>query len=235
MWPGQSALGKRIRLADEGDKGPPWREVVGVVRQMKHYGPEQEVPRLQVYVPLFQQPTPTMSFVVDFQTDQESTKSAVEKVIYGLDKDIPLDNVQTMEDLFAILVGSRKVSVLLWGCFAAIGILLGLVGIYGVVSNSVVRMRREIAIRMALGASIRSAIILVTKLGLLSTLGGILIGSAIVLSFTKVLSRYLFGVGSLDLPIYLFSAFLIIALALIASLIPAHRLLRLNPQDVLKE
>jgi putative ABC transport system permease protein len=235
MWPGQSALGKRIRLADEGDKGPPWREVVGVVRQMKHYGPEQEVPRFQVYVPLFQQPTPTMSFVIDFQTDQISTKTAVENVISGLDKDIPLDNIQTMEDLFAVLLSSRKVSVLLWGSFAAIGILLGLVGIYGVVSNSVVRMRREIAIRMALGASVRSAIILVTKLGLLSTLGGVVLGSAIVVCCTKVLSRYLFGVSSLDFPIYFFSAVLIIVLASIASFIPAQRLLRVNPQDVLKE
>lgn len=235
VWPGQSALGKRIRLADEGDQGPPWREVVGVARQMKHYGPEQEVPRFQVYVPLFQQPTPTMSFVIDFQTDQNSTKTAVENVIYGLDKDIPLDNVQTMEDLFGVLLSSRKVSVLLWGSFAAIGILLGLVGIYGVVSNSVVRMRREIAIRMALGSSVRSAIILVTKVGLLSTLGGILLGSVLVVCCTKVLSRYLFGVSSLDFPIYLFSAVLIIVLASIASLIPAQRLLRLNPQDVLKE
>jgi putative ABC transport system permease protein len=235
MWPGQSALGKRIRLADEGDKGPPWREVVGVVRQVKHYGPEQEVRRFQVYVPLFQQPTPTMSFVIDFQTGQDSTRSAVEKVIYGLDKDIPLDNVQTMEDLFVVLLSSRKVSVLMWATFAAIGIMLGLVGIYGVVSNSVVRMRREIAIRMALGATVRNAIVLVTKLGLLSTLAGVAIGSGLVLCFTKVLSKYLFGVRSLDLPIYFFSALLIIMLASIASLIPAQRLLRLNPQEVLKE
>jgi predicted permease len=234
-WPGQSPLGKRLRLADEGDKGPPWREVVGVVRQMKHYGPEQEVPRLQVYVPLFQQPTPAMAFVIDSQTNQESTMSLVQKVIYGMDKDLPLDNVQTMEDLFSFMVGSRKISVLLLGSFAAIGILLGMIGIYGVVSNSVVRMRREIAIRMALGATVRSAIILVTKLGLIGAAAGILIGSAIVLSLTRILSAYLFGVASFDLPIYLFSAGVIFMLALIACLVPAQSLLRLNPQEVLKE
>jgi ABC-type antimicrobial peptide transport system permease subunit len=190
---------------------------------------------LQVYVPLFQQPTPSMSFVIDFQTSQDSTKSSVEKVIYGLDKDIPLDNVQTMEDLFSALVSSRKVSVVLLGSFAAIGILLGMVGIYGIVSNSVVRMRREIAIRMALGATVRNAVVLVTKLGLIGTAGGILVGSGIVLCLTRVLSAYLFGVSSLDFPVYLLSALLIMVLALIASLVPAQRLLRLNPQEILKE
>jgi putative ABC transport system permease protein len=202
---------------------------------MKHYGPEQEVPRLQVYVPLFQQPTPAMAFVIDSQTNQESTMSLVQKVIYGMDKDLPLDNVQTMEDLFSFMVGSRKISVLLLGSFAAIGILLGMIGIYGVVSNSVVRMRREIAIRMALGATVRSAIILVTKLGLIGAAAGILIGSAVVLSLTRILSAYLFGVASFDLPIYLFSAGVIFMLALIACLVPAQSLLRLNPQEVLKE
>jgi putative ABC transport system permease protein len=234
-WPGQSPLGKRIRLADEGDMRPPWREVVGVVRQMKHYGPEREVPRLQVYVPLFQQPTPTMSFVIDFETSQESALSQVQKVIYGMDKDIPLDDIQTMEALFAYHIGSRKVSVLLLGSFAAIGILLGLIGIYGVVSNSVVRMRREIAIRMALGATVRNTMILVTKLGLIGVVGGILLGSAIVLSLTRILSAYLFGVASFDLQIYVLSAGIILVLALIASLIPAQSLLRFNPQEILKE
>ncbi len=236
-WPGQNPLGKRIRLADEGDKGPPWREVVGVVRQMKHYGPEKEVPRLQVYVPLFQlpRPTPAMSFVIDFQADEGSTVTAVQKVIHGMDKDLPLDNVRTMEDLFSQFVSSRKVSVLLLGSFAAIGILLGMIGIYGVVSNSVVRMKREIAIRMALGATVRSTIILVTKLGLIGALAGVLVGSAVVLSLTRILSAFLFGVGSFDFSIYFGSAAVIFVLALIASLAPAQSLLRLNPQEVLKE
>ncbi len=110
-----------------------------------------------------------------------------------------------------------------------------MIGIYGVVSNSVVRMRRELAIRMALGASVRNAIVLVIKVGLIGALGGILIGSAIVLSLTRVLSAFLFGVTPLDFSLYLVSAALIIVLALIACLVPAQSVLRLNPQDVLRE
>jgi predicted permease len=235
MWPGQNPVGKLIRLADEGDKGPPWREVVGVVHQLKHYGPEREVPRLQVYVPLFQQPVATMSFVVDFQTDQRSIVTSVQKAIAGLDKDLPLDNVRTLEDLFSNHISQRRVTVLLLGSFAAIGVLLGLIGIYGVVANSIVRMRREIAIRMALGATVRNAVILVTKLGLIGTVAGILIGAGITLGFTRVLAVYLFGVASFDASIYFLSAAVVFVLALAASFIPAKSLLRFNPQEVLKE
>ena len=235
MWPGQNPVGKLVRLADEGDQGPPWREVVGVVHQLKHYGPEQEVPRLQVYVPLFQQPVPAMSFVIDFQTDQGSIVSSVQKAISDLDKDLPLNNVRTMEEMFSSHISKRKIAVLLLGSFAAIGVLLGLIGIYGVVANSIVRMRREIAIRMALGATVRNAIILVTKLGLIGTLAGILIGAGITLGLTRVLAAYLFGVAAFDASIYFLSAVIVFVLALIASLIPAQGLLRFNPQDVLKE
>jgi predicted permease len=235
MWPGQNPVGKLVRLADDGDKGPPWRQVVGVIHQLKHYGPDKEVPRLQVYLPLLQQPVPTMSFVIDFQTDQSSIASSVQKVIAALDKDLPLDNVRTLEDLFSDHMSQRKIAVLLLSSFAAIGILLGLIGIYGVVANSIVRMRREIAIRMALGATVRNAIILVTKLGLIGTVAGILIGAGITLALTRILAAYLFGVASFSASIYCLSAAMVFVLALIASLIPAHSLLRFNPQEVLKE
>ncbi len=235
MWPGQNPVGKRIRLADEGDNGPPWREVIGVVRQIKHYGPEQEVPRLQVYVPLLQQPVPTMTFVIDFQSDQGSVVSSAQKVIAGLDKDLPLDLIHTMEDWFSSYTGRRRLSVLLLGSFAVIGVLLGLIGIYGIVANSIVRMRREIAIRMALGASARSAIILVTRLGLIGTAAGILIGAALTLACTRVLAAYLFGVASYDPGTYLLSAFAVFVLAMIASMVPAKSLLRFKPQEILKE
>lgn len=234
-WPGQDPIGKRIRLADEGDNGPPWREVIGVVRQIKHYGPEQEVPRLQVYVPLLQQPVSTMTFVIDFQSDQGGIVSSAQKVIAGLDKDLPLDYIRTMEDLFSAYTGRRRLSVLLLGSFAVIGVLLGLIGIYGIVANSIVRMRREIAIRMALGATTRSAIILVTRLGLIGTGAGILIGAALTLGCTRVLASYLFGVASFDPGTYFLSAFTVFVLAMIASIVPAQSLLRFKPQEILKE
>jgi len=176
-----------------------------------------------------------MAFVVDFQTDQNSLVVTLQKTIAGLDRDIPMDSVRTLEEMFSSVMSRRRISVLLLGGFAAIGVLLGLIGIYGVVANSIVRMRREIAIRMALGATVRNAIILVTKLGLIGTVAGLLIGSAITLGFTRVLAAYLFGVAPFDLSIYFLSGAIVFLLALIASIIPAQSLLRFNPQEVLKE
>ena len=235
MWPGQFPLGRRIRLADIGDNGPPWREVIGIVHQMKHYGPERAVPRMQVYIPLYQKPAPSMSFLVDFRTSQGTVETSAKEAIYDLDRDLPVDKFQTLDDLLSILKSSRKVSVLLLGSFAGIGVVLGMIGIYGVVANSVVRMRREIAIRMALGATVGDAIVLVTKVGMIGTACGILVGSAIVLSLTRVLSAFLFGVASFNLLIYSLGAGFIVVLALIACLVPAQSLLRLNPQEVLRE
>lgn len=235
MWPGQNPLGKRIRLADIGDTGPPWREIIGVVHQMKHYGPEKEVPRMQVYTPLFQVPVSSVAFVVNFLADQRSIQAASQQAIYELDKDLPLDSFRTLDDLLSVFVSGRKVSVLLLGSFAGIGIALGMIGIYGVVSNSVVRMRREIAIRMALGATVRSTIVLVARVGLVGGVAGVLVGTLIVVSMTRVLSAFLFGITPLDLPTYFLTAAFTLLLASIASLVPAQSLSRLNPQDVLRE
>lgn len=235
MWPGQSALGKRLRLADVTDNRPPWREIVGVVRQIRYSGPENGVERMQVYEPLYQSPESYVSFVMNTTASLATLRAPVEKAIHELAPDLPLDYFQTMDDALDRRMSGRKMSLLLLSSFAAVGIVLGMVGIYGVVSNSVVGRRREIAIRMALGATVRSAVVLVTKLGLLATCVGIALGAALVICLTSVLSAFLFGVKTFDSGIYLFSAVAIALLALIASLIPAAALLRLNPQDVLRD
>ncbi|HLJ25681.1 MAG TPA: ABC transporter permease [Candidatus Angelobacter sp.] len=235
MWPGQSAIGKRLRLADVTDNRPPWREIVGVVRQVKYSGPEGNVDRLQVYEPAYQNPPAVIYFVLDSTASIATLRSPVEKAIHDVAADLPVEYFQTLDGYLDQMEGSRKVALLLLCGFAAIGIALGMIGIYGVVSNSVARRRREIAIRMALGATVRSSIILVTRLGLLATLVGIAIGSVIVVCLTSVLSAFLFGVKALDPAIYLLSAIAIIVLAFIASLVPAAALLWVNPQDILRE
>lgn len=235
MWPGESPLGKRLRLADITDNGPPWREIVGVVPQVKYAGPEGEVERAQVYEPLYQHPTSVTWFVMNTTTSFPVLRPPTEKAIHDLAPDLSLDRFRLLDDFLDQREAPRRVSLVLLSGFAAMGIALGMIGIYGVVSNSVVRRRREIAIRMALGATIRSSIVLVTRLGLLATLVGIALGSILVISLTSVLSAYLFGVSALDPRVYLFGAGAIAALALVASVIPAATLLRLSPQDVLRE
>ena len=235
MWPGQSPLGHLLRLADITDNKPPWREIVGVVHQIKVAGPEGKVQRFQVYEPLYQHPTSLVWFLIDSRVASANLKPSAEKAIHDLAPDLPLEYFSTLNDGLEQIESPRKVSLLLLASFAAVGISLGMIGIYGVVSNSVVRRRREIAIRMALGASVKNSIMLVTKLGLLAALAGIVLGSVLVICLTRVLSAFLFGVTMLDPGIYLFTAIAIAVLALGASLVPAAALLRLSPQDILKE
>ena len=235
LWPGQTPIGKRIRLVDSADRNPPWREVIGVVREIKHFGPEAKVRWMQVYVPQYQQPTPVFSFVINTTASESVVKNSAEKAIHDLDSEVPVENFATLDDLLGNYVSGRKVSLFLLAGFASIGIGLGIMGIYGVVANSVIQRRREIAIRIALGASRLSMIVLITKLGILAALGGILIGSGIVISLKSVLASLLFGITALDPSVYLASGVALILLAFLASLIPAARLFGLNVQQILRQ
>lgn len=236
LWPGQNPVGKRVHLSVMIGESIPWREVVGVVPEIKHSGPERQVKWMQVYAPQYQDPSPVLSFVVNTTIADDAARNAAEKALHDLDKDLPVENFETLEHyLNKNYLSRRQVSLLLSATFAGIGILLGLIGIYGVVANSVRQRRREIAIRMALGATPTRTAFLVTRLGLIATLGGILIGSAIVMSLTRVLTSLLYGVTALDPTVYIVSAIFIIFLALTASLVPAIRLFRFNIQQILRQ
>jgi putative ABC transport system permease protein len=236
LWPGKNPLGKRVRMTRRGGVIPEWLEVVGVVRQIKHFGgPEANVRWMQVYVSQYQNPSPMLSFVVSTTVPEGDIKTTAEKALQELDKDLPVENFQTMDSYLDTFLSGRKVSLFLLTGFAATGIVLGMFGIYGVVSNVVIGRRREIAIRMALGATARGAMVLVTRLGLVSTVGGIAAGSALVIGLTRLISSFLFGVTALDPAVYFLSAAILMVLALIASLLPAMRLLRFNIQDILRE
>jgi ABC-type antimicrobial peptide transport system permease subunit len=156
-------------------------------------------------------------------------------VIHELDKDLPIENFQTMDTYLDNYLSPRRVSLLLLSAFAGTGIVLGMIGIYGVVAAAVLRRRREIAIRMAMGATVFGTIALITRFGLLATSGGILIGSAIVMSLTRVLASLLIGVNVLSPGVYFASAFVIFTLAVIAGLIPAITLMRFNVQEILRQ
>lgn len=235
LWPGQVPLGKRIRLVEISGTKPPWREVVGVVRQIKHFGPEAKVRWMQVYVPEYQDPSPVMSFVIDTALQEATVKAEAEKAIHDIDNDLPVDNFQAMDELLDNFLASRKVSLLALSSLAAIAVALAVIGIYGVVVNSVERRRREIAIRVALGAPRRKTVLMLIRMGLGGTLAGIIIGFAFVASFTRVVASFLFGIKSLDSAVYLASAGVILALALISCLTPARSVFRLDPQKILSE
>ena len=235
LWPGQNPVGKRTQISGRSVSKMHSLEVVGVVQEIKHFGPEAKVRFMQVYVPEYQDPSPVLSFVVNTTVPESALKTPADKALHELDKDLPIENFETMDAYLDTYLSSRKVSLLLLSGFAATGIGLGMIGIYGVVANSVIRRRREIAVRMAVGATIPRTIMLITRLGLAATVAGILIGSGIVLGLTRLLTSFLFGIGALNPGIYVFTAVIIIGLAVIASLIPAMRLFQFNIQEILRQ
>jgi putative ABC transport system permease protein len=235
LWPGQVPLGKRIRLVEISGTQPPWREVVGVVRQIKHFGPEAKVRWMQVYVPEYQDPSPVMSFVIDTALQEGTVKAEAEKAIHDIDSDLPIDNFQAMDDLLDNFLASRKVSLLALSNLAAIAVALAVIGIYGVVVNSVERRRREIAIRVALGAPRRKTVLMLIRMGIGGTSAGIVFGFALVAGLTRLIASYLFGIKPLDPFVYLITAVLIFVLAGVFALIPAVSVFRLDPNQLLRE
>lgn len=236
LWPDQNPLGKHLHMSVMIGEAVRWLEVVGVVREIKHFGPERDVKWMQLYVPQYQDPSPTLSFVVNTTIPEGAAKTAAEKALHDLDKDLPVEDFETLDNyLDNNYLSGRQVGLLLLSAFAAIGIVLGVIGIYAVVANSVTQRRREIAIRMALGATPTRTIFFITRLGLLATLGGIIIGSAVIMSLTRVLASLLYGVTALDPGVYVLTAVLLILLALVASGVPALRLLRFNIQEILRQ
>jgi len=190
---------------------------------------------MQLYFPQYQNPTATLSFVINTRQPEATVKAAAEKAIHELDKELPVENFETMDSYLDTLLSGRKASLLLLSAFAAIGILLGVIGIYGAVVNSVIQRRREIAIRMAVGATPSRILALVIRLGLFVTLAGIAVGSGVVASMTRIISSMLFGVSALDPTIYVLSALVLILLATIASVIPAATLFRFHIQEILRQ
>lgn len=236
LWPGQNPLGKRLHMSVMMGESIRWLEVVGVVREIKHFGPEGKIRWMQLYVPQYQDPSPTLSFVVNTTIPEGAAKAAAESALHDLDKDLPVEEFQTLDSyLDTNYLSGRQVGLVLLSAFAGIAIVLGVIGIYAVVANSVTQRRREVAIRIALGAMPVQTMILITRLGLFTTLAGIVIGSAIVMSLSRLLASLLYGVTALDPMVYIVSAILLILLAIIASLVPAMRLLRFNIQEILRQ
>lgn len=236
LWPGQSPIGKRVHLSLITGDVVPWREIIGVVREIKHFGPERQVKWMQVYVPQYQDPSPVLSFLLNTTVSDDAAQNATRKALNELDKDLPVEAFETLDAyLNKNYFSAREVSLLLLTSFASIALVLGFIGIYGVVASSVTQRRREIAIRMALGATAVRTAILVARLALLATIGGILIGSIIVISLSRVLSSMLYGVTSLDPAVYILTATLVILLAITASVVPAMRLFRFNIQQILRQ
>ena len=232
FWGRESPLGRRLKFGPGA--GAAMRTVVGVVQDVRHRGPA-EPPRAELFLPVAQSPFPSMAFAVRVDGDPLSLAPAVRAAVAALDPAQPIADVQTLETYVRGSTAQARFLARLLAGFGGLALLLAAVGVYGVMSWSVVERRREIGVRVAVGATPLSIAALVAREGGLRLGIGLAIGSAAALGLGRLLSGVLFDVQAAD-PVTYLSTLVILALAGVCSLwLPAYRASRTNPVVVLRE
>ena len=227
-WPGEDAVGKRI-AAGRVTSPEDWIQVVGVVKDVRQFELNAE-PKPQMYLSYrqagFFEPR---DLVVKTDVDPSSLAATVRKSVWEIDKDQPVSNIQTMEEILADSIARQRFSMLLLAIFAGVALVLAGVGIYGVMSYSVAQRTHEIGIRMALGAQTGAVLKLAVGYGMKLVIAGIVIGLIAAFALTRVMATLLFGVTATDPTTFTLISLLLVAVAALASYVPARRATRVNP------
>jgi predicted permease len=232
-WPGEDALGKRIKSGSSASTNP-WLTVVGVVKDVRQFQLNAD-PKPQMYLPYAQTSfLPPRQLVVRTKVEPTSLAATVRKTVWEIDRDQPVSNISTMEEVLAESVARQRFSMLLLGIFAGVALVLAAVGLYGVMSYSVAQRTREIGIRMALGAQRRDVLRLVVGHGLKLVLIGVSIGLVAAFILTRVMSSLLFGVSATDPTTFITISMVLMSVALLASYIPARRATKVDPMVALR-
>src|SRR5205085_9312915 len=208
-------------------------EIVGVVGDVR-YDSLTDQARPTVYFPYPELTYDFITLVIHTSGDPAELAPAARREISALDPDQPVSDVRTMRQVMAERVGRARFNTLLLGLYAGLATLLAAVGIFGVMNYSVTLRTREIGLRMALGAEPARVLMLVLRQGLLLTFVGIVIGLAVALALTRVMSSLLFGVNATDPATFAAIVPLLTAVSLVACYIPARRATRIDPLVALR-
>ena len=231
FWPGENPIGRRLTPSFHLEQGP--REIVGVVGDVKSSGLDVDSSAM-MYLPYKQLPLPFTSFVVRTASNPESLIQPVSKAIYSIDKEQALTNVQTMEQVRGESLSGRRFNMTLLLTFAGVALLLAAVGVYGVMNYTVTLRRRELGIRMALGAKTTDVLRLVLGQGLMLTLIGVGAGLISAYALTRLMASLLYGVTATDYLTFVSVPAVLIAVGLVASYVPARRATKVNPTIALR-
>jgi putative ABC transport system permease protein len=230
LWPGEEAIGKRVK---PGDPNGEWAEVVGIVRDVKHNGLHAE-PAMDAYASHLQQPWPWMTVALRSTVDPASLEAAVRREVQAIDPNKAIANVKTMDKLIEESVGERRLALVLFGLFAVVALLLAAVGIYGVMAYGVTQRTHEIGIRVALGAQPRDVLRLVVGSGMTMALSGVALGIAAAYGLTRLMASLLFEVSTTDPATFVVIALVLSCVALLACYIPARRATKVDPMVALR-
>jgi predicted permease len=235
-WPGQSPLGRRMRLGAPDEE---WYQIVGVVGNVRHLTLE-EVEQEMVYMPLVTDGggqtniARTVDVLIRTSGEPLNLVAALRDQVRELNPRIPIANPRTMQDVFEGATARTSFTAAMLGASSGIALLLGLVGIYGVITYVVSQRTREIGVRMALGASSSTVRGMVVKQGLTLSGAGVALGLIVAALLSRVMSSLLYGVGATDPITYIAVALALIFVAVIASLIPAMRAAGVDPGRALR-
>jgi putative ABC transport system permease protein len=231
FFPGEDPIGHRVRIAMKNENVP--SEIIGVVRDVRHVGLETPA-RAMTYWPYPELAYSGLTLVVRAESEPLALAEAVRREVLALDKDQPIADVSTMEQLLSDSVSRARFSALLLGVFAAVALLLAAVGIFGVMSYGVSERTHEIGVRMALGAQASHVLTLVVRQGMALTLIGIVIGLGAAFGLTRVMASLLYGVSATDPVTFVAISLLLASVALLACYLPARRATKVDPMIALR-
>ncbi len=230
-WPGQEAVGKRLRI-DSKKNG--WLQVVGVAETGK-YTFMGEPPMPFLYLPFAQNPRNSMYLLTNSTGDPAALVAPLRQLVHTLDPDQPVFNVRTLEDLYQLrAISSIRIVVETVATMGTIGLILALIGLYGLIAYSVARRTREIGIRMAIGARRSDVLKMVLRQGLKLSIAGIGIGGAISVAVARVLTAGLIGLGHPNSATYVIVPLVLFVVTLLSCYLPALRAARVDPMVALR-
>jgi putative ABC transport system permease protein len=229
------AIGQRLMWYQSPD--PQWVTIVGVVSDVRSFGPERDE-NPATYVPYTQRTLPYlrwMTFVARTAGDRASTLSSIRGGLLEIDPDQPVHTMTTIEASLGKLLAERRFNMLLMTMFAAIGVLLAAIGLFGMLSFAVTQRTREIGVRMALGARPADVVRMVVRDGAVLSASGLAIGGVAALVATRAISSMLFGVTAADPATFALIVIVVAVVTLIASYVPARRAASVDPIVVMRE
>jgi putative ABC transport system permease protein len=232
FWPGEDPVGRRIKYGQLDSQGP-WMTIVGVVGDTRRTGLDAAV-RPETYLPHAQAPSGGMTVVVRTIGEPEAAVSGLRSVVRSIDPTIPLFAARSVDDLLDDMTAQRRLNTLLLSVFGAVAALVAAVGVYGVLAYSVQQRRRELGVRVALGATAGTLLRLVLTEGLTLAGAGLVIGLLGALALGRVLTSLLYGVSATDPATLAAIAGLAGFTALLACLVPAIRAVRVDPTSALR-
>jgi len=229
FWPNEEAIGKHIAY-----DSPTWHEIIGVVPEVRTYGSEAK-PLIRIYTPMGRQPQRNaMLSIRAARIDAKTLTAAVMSSIHDVDKDLPVAEVATLDDILTRESSTRRFNTALFSVFAALALALAVTGVYGVLSYSVSQRTHEVGIRMALGAGRSDVLRLFMQQGMRLVLLGLVIGLGSAFVLTRLMSSLLFGVSATDKVTFILVALGLTIVGVCACYLPARRATKVDPLVALR-